>query len=172
MSGVGCCYIHIAAQNIFLFPSFHLSWWYDSISIKRRMRGVNLGRKMIILIHVTILWWIFFCNLLSNYVHQLVMHLALMPLENFLHITYPIQWHLYMQLCTMSNNIQNKMTWFLCYPLIQWMIFNRFKRFCALLEASNTTFYSKNKLRCRFHLNNHRKAIFVVLQDIQLVRKN
>ena len=108
MSGVGCCYIHIAAQNIFLFPSFHLSWWYDSISIKRRMRGVNLGRKMIILIHVTILWWIFFSNLLSNYVHQLVMHLALMPLENFLHIIYPIQWHLYMQLCTMSNNIQNE----------------------------------------------------------------
>ena len=90
------------------FPSFHLSWWYDSISIKRRMRGVNLGRKMIILIHVTILWWIFFSNLLSNYVHQLVMHLALMPLENFLHIIYPIQWHLYMQLCTMSNNIQNE----------------------------------------------------------------
>ena len=108
MSGVGCCYIHIAAQSIFLFPSFHLSWWYDSISIKRRMRGVNLGRKMIILIHVTILWWIFFSNLLSNYVHQLVMHLALMPLENFLHIIYPIQWHLYMQLCTMSNNIQNE----------------------------------------------------------------
>ena len=111
MSGVGCCYIHISTQNIFLFPSFHLSWWYDSISIKRRMRGVNLGRKMIILIHVTILWWIFFSNLLSNYVHRLVMHLALMPLENFLHILYPIQWHLYMQLCTMSNNIRNEMSY-------------------------------------------------------------
>ena len=97
------------------FPSFHLSWWYDSISIKRRMRGVNLGRKMIILIHVTILWWIFFCNLLSNYVHQLVMHLALMPLEKFLHIIYPIRWHLYMQLCTISNNILDKMTWNIIY---------------------------------------------------------
>ena len=90
------------------FPSFHLSWWYDSISIKRRMRGVNLGRKMIILIHVTILWWIFFSNLLSNYVHQLILHLALIPLENFLHTIYPIQWHLYMQLCTMRNNIRNR----------------------------------------------------------------
>jgi len=48
-----------------------------------------------------------FSNLLSNYVHQLVMHLALIPLENFLHTIYPIQWHLYMQLCTMRNNIRN-----------------------------------------------------------------
>ena len=105
----------------FPFPIFHLSWWYDSISIKRRMRGVNLGRKMIILIHVTILWWIFFSNLLSNYVHQLVMHLALMLLENFLNVIYSIQWHLYMQLCTMSNNIQNEM--FLGYNVYDGVIY-------------------------------------------------